>query len=77
MKWNDFGWICLCWFIIIGLCIIIPILGLIASPFIALRYLIDYIGYLRTGYLSTELDSIIAEKHRCSVRRIPYTGISR
>lgn len=70
MTWNEFGWFCLCLFNLIGLCIIIPIVGLIASPFLAMLYLIDYVGYLWTGYTSAELDRIIAEKHRCSKRRL-------
>lgn len=75
MKWNELGWCSLCVFIMLGLLIIIPLMVVIASPFLAVLFLIDWIGYKVTGYTSQELDRIIAEKHRCSVRGIPYVGI--
>lgn len=69
MTWNEFGWFFLLWFIIFGTIIIGIVLLPIALPVLGLLYLIDYIGYLWTGYTSEELDRIIEEKHRCSVKR--------
>lgn len=72
---SEIGWCFLGLFVIIGLAFLGGLAIVITSPIWVPYYLVIRFLEWYSGVTMEELYRIIAEKHRCSVNRIPYTGV--
>lgn len=75
MSVSDIGWCMLALFDIIGLAFLCILAIIVTSPIWIPYYLLIRFLEWYGGETMEELDRIIAEKHRCSVERIPYVGV--